>query len=93
MNDSGSHESGGHEHKTEYKIIVNTREKIVFSDDLTFDQAVHLAYENPPVGENIMFEITFRKAAEERPDGILTEGQTVEIKNGTIFNVHTSDKS
>jgi len=36
--------------------------------------------------------VTYKKAAEPR-EGTLDEGQSVEIKNGTIFNVRRTDRS
>lgn len=79
--------------KKQFTIFVNGRQKIVNSERLTFDQVVSLAFDNPPSGPNILFTITFRKADGEKPEGTLVQGQTVEIKNGTIFNVTATDKS
>jgi hypothetical protein len=79
----------------EIKIIVNGREKAVEkNDELTFDQIVALAFDNPPTGPNIKFTITYRKGGNEhKPEGTLVEGELVKIKDGTIFNVTATDKS
>lgn len=73
-------------------IIVNGRQKVVMSDELTFAEIVALA-DNLPKGENIIYTVTYRKAEGKKEEGTLVEGGTVKIKNGTIFNVTATDKS
>lgn len=74
-------------------IIVNGREKPATTKELTFDQLVALAFDDPPSGEFICFTITFRKGHGNKPEGTLIEGETVKIKDGMIFNVTETDKS
>jgi Multiubiquitin len=89
---SGGHDDdhgGGHDKTT--TIIVNTREKAVEGKEVTFDQIVRLAFENPPTGEFIEITINYRKGPGR--DGSLQEGGTVKIKKGMIFDVTATDKS
>ncbi len=79
-------------HIKEFTIIVNGREKKVTTKELSFDQVVALAFNPPPTGPNIVITVTFRNA-EDQKSGTLTKGQTVTIKDGTIFNVTATDKS
>lgn len=74
-------------------IIVNGREKTVERGRLTFDQIVALAFDNPPTGEFICFTITFRRGHRDRPEGTLAEGESVNVREGMIFNVTATDKS
>ncbi len=75
-------------------IIVNGREKTVpKNEDLTFNELVALAFDNPPSGENIVFTITYRKGHGNKPEGSLAEGESVKAKDGMIFNVTPTDKS
>lgn len=84
--------NGGHDR--EITIIVNGREKTVTKGELSFDEVVKLAFDNPPYGDNTLFTITYRKGGNEhRPEGHLIEGGTVKVKKGTIFNVTATDKS
>lgn len=76
-----------------YHIIVNLEPKEVRKRVLTFWEVVALAYPNPPKGPNIVYTVTYRKAAGPMHQGSLVEGDTVEIKNGTIFSVTQTDKS
>ncbi|MEQ8353982.1 MAG: multiubiquitin domain-containing protein [Kiloniellaceae bacterium] len=74
-------------------IIVNGREKTVEEKELSFDDLVHLAFENPPTGELICFTITYHKGHGNKPTGTLNEGESVKLKKGMVFNVTATDKS
>ena len=75
-----------------YHIVVNGRAAEVTSNVLTFDQLVKIAYPTPP-GPNVLYTISYKNAVAPKRDGTLVEGQSVEIKNGTIFSVTHTDKS
>lgn len=91
--ESGRHNPDGDRERT-ITIIVNGREKTVTERELTFDQVVNLAFDNPPYGANTLFTITYRKSGNEhQPEGHLVAGGTVKVKKGTIFNVTATDKS
>jgi Multiubiquitin len=77
----------------EWTVIVNGRPKVVHHDELGFEQVVHLAFEHPPTGPNVVITVTYARAAGPRPDGTLTKGQRVKIKDGTVLNVRATDKS
>lgn len=77
----------------EFTIIVNGRKKEVSTKTLSFDQLVALAFNPVPVGPNVMFTITYRKGPYKNPEGTLTEGGTVRIKDGMIFDVTETNKS
>ena len=76
-----------------FSIVVNGREKTVEDEELTFDQVVALAFDDPPTGEFICFTITFRNAGGRKPEGTLTEGESVKLRDGTVINVTVTDKS
>ena len=74
-------------------IVVNGREKTVASKELTFDQVVDLAFDDPQRGPLIVFTITYRRGHGDKPEGSLIEGESVKVKDGMIFNVTRTDKS
>lgn len=74
-------------------IIVNGREKTVASKELTFDEIVDLAFDDPKRGPLIFFTITYRRGSHDKQEGSLIEGETVKVKDGMIFNVTRTDKS
>lgn len=80
-------------HEKEITIIVNGREKRLEAEELTYDQIVNLAFDDPPTGEFICFTITYRNGGGRKPEGSLLEDESVKIKDGTIFNVTVTDKS
>ena len=79
------------DHK-KYTIIVNSRPKSVENERITYDEVVHLAFENPPTGDNIEITVAYRNGP-RGTQGFLTKGQSVKIINDMIFNVKATDKS
>ncbi|UOF02886.1 multiubiquitin domain-containing protein [Bdellovibrio reynosensis] len=77
----------------EVPIIVNGKRKETVQYDLSFDELVKLAFENPPYGPNTLFTITYRNGPKKNPEGTLTAGHSVRIKKGMVFNVTATDKS
>lgn len=77
----------------EITIIVNGEKKQTGETRLSFDQVAKIAYPVPPPGENIMYTILYRKGPPANPKGTLTEGNSVKLKNGMIFDVTPTDKS
>jgi hypothetical protein len=76
-----------------YKIIVNGRQKEVSTKMLTFNQVVALAFNPVPSGPNVQFTVTYRKGPRRNHEGSMTEGETVRIKDGMIFDVTETNKS
>ncbi|KFZ77016.1 hypothetical protein ED92_38620 [Amycolatopsis sp. MJM2582] len=76
-----------------YEIVVNGREKVVDTDEVTFEQLVHLAFNPVPSGPNWVFTVTYRRGHGHKPEGTLKPGESVKVKKGMIFNVTATDKS
>jgi Multiubiquitin len=82
------------ERDKDFWLIVNGRRKEVHKRRLTFAQVVALAFPDAPPSENIIYTVTYRNGGNERhPDGTLVAGESVKIKDGTIFDVTATDKS
>jgi hypothetical protein len=81
------------EEKKDVTIIVNGRKKVVHGKEISFEDLVKLAFENPPSGPNVVFTVTYRKGDDDKPEGTLLPGQKVKVKDGMIFNVTATDKS
>lgn len=84
-----------HEDKSKaITIIVNAEERIVErKEELTFDEVVDLAFNPRPVGDQIVYTITYYRGHGNKPEGHLLEGQSVKAKEGMVFNVKYTDKS
>ena len=76
-----------------FSIIVNGRPKEVERDELSFNELVDLAFDDPARGPQIVFTITFREAGGRIPEGELDEGERLKIRDGTIINVTRTDQS
>ena len=89
-------EKGNHvdqpDNKT-FSIIINGRPVPVKQDELSFDDLVNLAYDNPARGPLIVYTITFREAGGRISEGELDEGQRLKVRDGTIVNVTPTDQS
>lgn len=94
MSTTQVHGDAAGSHQKEFTIVVNGTPQKVKTDDVSFAQIVNLAYNGqPPSGPDYVFTVTYRNAAGKKREGTLTVGQTVEIKDGTIFNVTATNKS
>ena len=78
-----------------FTIIINGRPTPVprERDELSFDELVDLAFDDPARGPQIVFTITFREAGGRVPEGELDEGEQLKVRNGTIVNVTRTDQS
>ena len=74
-------------------IIVNGKEKFATSNTLTYDELLHLTYNNPPTGPNVDIVISYHDGPEGQERGTLPKGGKVEITEGMSFVVVPSDKS
>ena len=74
-------------------IIVNGRPRQVQSEEITFEDLVDLAFDDPQRGPQIIFTITFRNAAGRFPEGELIEGEKLKVHEGTVVNVTRTDQS
>jgi hypothetical protein len=73
-----------HDHEKQYRIYVDGTEKTVTAEVLSFEQVVNIAY--PSHDPQTIYRVTFEKAKEPH-EGRLLADQSVEIKNGTEFDV------
>ena len=87
------------EDKDTVTIVVNGREKVIPSSELSsdgelsFEQVVRLAFDPPPSGPDIVFTVSYRNGTGRPPDGRLVAGKSVKVGDGTIFNVSFTDRS
>jgi hypothetical protein len=94
MSETAQREKAEDQKPHDFTIVINGQQKEVDARELSFDEVVSLAYDgNPPVGENWMFTVTYRRAQGNKPKASLVAGETVTLKEGMIFNVTATDKS
>ena len=82
-----------HFHHREVVIIVNTREKKWDKPKISYEEVVVLAFSTISNDPNVIYTVTFSKGPEHKREGSLVKGQSVNVKNGMIFNVSQTNKS
>ena len=76
-----------------FDIIVNGTPFPVDKEEVSFDEVVDLAYPDGGRGPLITYTVNYYNGAGRPPDGKLTEGNSVKVKEGTVFNVTRTDRS
>ena len=81
-------------HPQQYEIVVNGTQHTVANDVLTFEQVVEIAFPGHSKDEEVVFSVTFEKAASKPHHGTLAPGGNVTVKkHGTIFDVTETSRS
>jgi hypothetical protein len=73
-------------------IYVNTVAHVVDKGEISFDEVVKLGYPVPPPGPNVGYTVLYQRGHGSK-DGTLVAGQSVEVKDGMIFDVTPTDLS
>ena len=81
------------EHHKGFDIIVNAEQHHVDKKRVSFEQIVKLGFPTPPPFKIVLFTVTYYNGPKANPEGILTAGQTVKVKNEMVFNVKATDRS
>jgi hypothetical protein len=76
-----------------FHINVNSRPKVVNQEVLTFEEIATLAFPTTDGIQNPIYTVTFKNADQNPSAGTLVAGESVKIKNGTIFNVTRTGQS
>ena len=79
-------------HHKGFDIVVNAQKDHVEASHVSFEKVVKLAFPVPPPGV-LGFTVTYYKGPKQNPDGTLTAGHTVKIKNEMVFNVKATNRS
>jgi hypothetical protein len=74
-------------------IVINGRPKTWPKGEISYAEVVALAALPLPPGEDPGFTVTYRSGHGNKPEGTLTEGHAVEVKDGMIFNVTPTNRS
>ncbi|MCB1466772.1 MAG: multiubiquitin domain-containing protein [Rhizobiaceae bacterium] len=74
-------------------IIVNTRPKPWNKKKISFEEVVAIAYPVPPAGQEIVYTVGYFDGPPNRPEGSLTAGESVRVRDQMVFDVKFTDKS
>lgn len=85
------------EHKDEKEkvlsIIVNATSHDVEKGEMTYDEIVTLAFPDYPQHPERTYSVTYERGHGNKPEGILSPGGSVNIKEGMIFYVKHTGQS
>lgn len=81
------------ERKRSYEIVVDGTQKTVQGEEVSFSQVIALAFDPVPSGPNVVITVSYRNANQHPAAGTLYRGQSVKVKNRTVFNATATDKS
>jgi len=74
-------------------IIVNGTPHEVEKVEITYNEVVTLAFTDFPQHPERTYSVTYQKGQGEKPEGILSPGGTVKVKDGMIFKVKHTGQS
>ena len=74
-------------------IIVNARAKVLHHRRASYWEIVKLAYPEAQPSENIIYSVDYTDGPHVNPEGAMTPGQRVQLKDEMRFYVTPSDKS
>jgi len=74
-------------------IIVNLDERPWDKRRISYEQVTHLAYPNPPPGIVITYTVEYEAGPRVNPEGSLTVGESVKVREGMVFSVTETGRS
>jgi hypothetical protein len=75
------------------EIIINGRKVEVTEKKLSFEQVVKLALPEAEFVPHMVYTVTYKRGANQKPKGVMVKDDVVTIKKGMVFNVTATDKS
>ena len=80
-------------HDKPVTIIVNSRPKTWAEKKISFAQVVELAFPGKQAGPDSSFTVTYRKGEDKKKEGTLVDGESVNVKDGMVFDVTATNRS
>jgi hypothetical protein len=85
--------TNAHETKKTITIIVEGTPHEWPKDEITYAQVVTLEFPDYPQHPEITYSVKYRKGQGNKPEGTLSPGGSVKVKEGMIFNVSRTGQS
>ena len=84
-------DNGSVPQRKDITIVINGTPHVVPKDEMTFQEIVTLA--QLATGPNVSYTVNYRRGHGNKPEGILSPGGSVKVKDGMIFNVSETGQS
>lgn len=82
-----------HKEKTVTILVDGTPHEVPKKENITYAEVVTLAYPDFPQHPEITYSVTYTHGAGGNPEGILTPGGSVKVKDGMSFRVNRTGQS
>lgn len=79
--------------KKQVVIYVNAQEKEWKEKTISFEQVVVLAFGVQPENAGQTYTVTYKKGIDKKPEGSLTKGESIHVKDQMRFNVTPANQS
>lgn len=79
--------------RSKVTLIVNLQEKPWTGRRISYEQVTLLAYPNPPPGIVITYTVEYEAGPASNPDGSMTVGDSVKVKDRMVFSVTETGRS
>jgi hypothetical protein len=79
--------------RNEIMLIVNLKEEPWGARRITYEQVTLLAFSNPPPGIVITYTVEYEGGPKSNPEGSMTMGDSVKVKDGMVFSVTETGRS
>jgi RecJ-like exonuclease len=79
--------------KRSTRIIVNGRKVESEEKKLSYRDVVLLGFSDAEFAPQIVYTVTYKRGKNQKPKGVMVEGDVVTIKKDMVFNVTRTDKS
>lgn len=90
--DQPSPGSAGAETK-QFEVVVNGKPRTVSQRELSYAQVIDLAFPGTTNTAQTIYTVTYKRGEGKKPEGSMTDGDVVKVKEGMIFNVTPTDQS
>src|SRR6185437_7995792 len=82
-----------HSEKTVTIVVDGTPHEVPKKEEITYAEVVTLAYPDYPQHPEITYSVTYTRGHGGKPEGILTPGGRVKVKEGMAFRVDRTGQS
>lgn len=79
------------EQKKTVTIIVEGKPHEWPKEEITYEEVVKLEF--PNYSPNVTYSVKFKRGQGSKPEGILSPGGSVKVKEGMVFNVSETGQS
>lgn len=93
MENSNAHENEIHGKKKNITIVINATPFEVEKGEMTYEEIVTLAFPDYPQHSERNYSVKYANGHNHKPEGILSPGGTVKVKDGMVFKVKFTGES